>query len=232
MIIGGFQKNSLIDYPGKISCVIFLFNCNFQCPYCHNPGLVTGNQEVPCDLTLDGIISFLEQRKELLEGVVITGGEPTLYSGLTDLCIKIKKLGYDIKLDTNGSRPDVIKKLIHEDLIDYWAMDIKTVPAKYTPVISKPDISDKIHSAIDMIKTAAKRHEFRTTCVHPFINEEVIQTIARMIHGADCYVLQHFNHTRLLNPDFFNGLDPYINDIRINNFKAIAAPHVRKCLIR
>lgn len=232
MIIGGFQKNSLIDFPGKISCVIFLFNCNFQCPYCHNPGLVNGNQEVPFDLTIDRIISFLEQRKGLLEGVVITGGEPTLYSGLTDLCNRIKKSGYDIKLDTNGSRPDVIKNLIHEGLVDYWAMDIKTDPAQYTPVISRPDISDKLLTAVDLIKNATSNHEFRTTCVHPFINEDIVQTIARLIHGADRYVLQPFQDARLLNPDFFNDLTPYIDDTRIKNFQAIAEPHVRRCLIR
>ena len=133
MIIGGWQKNSFIDYPEKISCVLFVSGCNFDCPYCFNPDLVRNNPKNILDLTR--IYDFLENRKGLLDGVVISGGEPTLHNELFLLCKNIHQMGYPIKLDTNGSRPQVIKKLIDAGMIDYIAMDIKTDPFNYSPLI-------------------------------------------------------------------------------------------------
>jgi len=134
MIIGGLHKNSLIDYPGKISCVIFLSGCNFDCPYCHNPELAKGRSLSTGYLSEDLIFDFLGSRKGFLDGVVVSGGEPTLQKGLISFCEKIRLMDYPVKLDTNGSRPEVIKKLIDEDLVNYIAMDIKTDPSHYTPL--------------------------------------------------------------------------------------------------
>ncbi len=232
MFIGGFQKSSLIDYPGKISCIIFLFGCNFRCPYCHNPGLVRGDQDVPSYLTEKWILNFLKQRSGLLEGVVITGGEPTLHKELIVLCKKIKNLGYNIKLDTNGSKPEVVKKLIDNHLIDYCAMDIKTHPKKYTPILSSLPVSDNINTSISIIKDSDIPNEFRTTCVHPFIDKETINVISKLIQGANRYVLQRFQHTHLLNSGFFDAADPHIDDNQLNILKTIAAPKVNECIVR
>ena len=140
MVFGGLQKNSLIDYPGKVSCVLFLSGCNFDCPYCHNPDLAKDSSLCPVLLDEKAVFDFLQRRKGFLDGVVISGGEPTLQKDLLVLCKKIKELGYLIKLDTNGSRPQVIKRLIDEGLVDYIAMDIKTDPFHYSPLIAKSQI--------------------------------------------------------------------------------------------
>ena len=137
MRIGGLQKNSLIDYPGKVSCVLFLSGCNFDCPYCHNPDLVRGSLSCHPFLDEKAVYEFLKRRKRFLDGVVISGGEPTLNKNLFRLCEKIKQIGYPLKLDTNGSQPQVIKRLINEGLVDYIAMDIKTDPLHYSPYNSK-----------------------------------------------------------------------------------------------
>jgi pyruvate formate lyase activating enzyme len=135
MVLGGLQKSSLIDYPGKISCVLFLSGCNFACPYCHNPDLAMGC--VAANISEDSIYDFLERRREFLDGVVISGGEPTIQKDLIQLCRKIKQMGYPVKLDTNGSRPRVVQILIEEGLVDYIAMDIKTDTARYSSLMKK-----------------------------------------------------------------------------------------------
>ena len=130
MVFGGLQKQSLIDFPGKLSCVLFTSGCNFDCPYCHNPDLVNGHTPRPLVLKEGNIYDFLEMRKDFLDGVVISGGEPTLHGDLIDTCRKIKQMGFPIKLDTNGSRPATISNLLDEECIDYIAMDIKTEPLR------------------------------------------------------------------------------------------------------
>jgi pyruvate formate lyase activating enzyme len=232
MLLGGFQKTSFIDYPGKISCVIFLTGCNFKCPYCHNPGLATGDQTSPSFLTQNWIYDFLERRKGLLEGVVITGGEPTLQKDLAPFCKKIKSLGYPIKLDTNGSKPRVIKELIDQGIFDYIAMDIKTDPGRYFPAITHKNSRDSILSSIRTIMESGMDYEFRTTCVKPFIDENVIKTISTLIKGASLYVLQRFKKSEILNPEFFEEDSLLYNDDDLEGFKAIASPMVQKCIVR
>ena len=133
MHIGGMQKNSLIDYPGKLSSVIFFSGCNFDCPFCHNPELARGSAACQADLTASNICNFLEQRQGFLDGVVLSGGEPTLQNDLEELCIRIKGFGFPVKLDTNGSRPKVLEGLIEKKLVDYIAMDLKTDPVLFEP---------------------------------------------------------------------------------------------------
>ncbi|MBU1181586.1 MAG: anaerobic ribonucleoside-triphosphate reductase activating protein, partial [Proteobacteria bacterium] len=224
MIFGGIQKNSLIDYPGKISCVLFTSGCNFACPYCHNPDLAKNNP--PLSLNETEICAFLESRKGFLDGVVISGGEPTIHNDIESVCKNIKALGYPVKLDTNGSRPLVIKKLLSAGLVDYIAMDIKTDPALYSFFAKYDCESADILSSIKTIMNSAIDYEFRTTCVKPFISRPVIEKISGIIKGASLYVLQHFQNKNVLDPDFFAAEDCGFSEDALLELKAAAEPFV------
>lgn len=230
MIFGGIQKNSLIDYPGKISCVLFTSGCNFACPYCHNPDLVKNNPALYLNET--EIYDFLESRKGFLDGVVISGGEPTIHNDIKSVCKNIKTLGYPVKLDTNGSNPSVIENLIDEGLIDYIAMDIKTDPALYSFFVKYGCESADIISSIKTIMNSAIDFEFRTTCVKPFISRPVIEKISGIIKGASLYILQHFQNKNVLDPDFFAVEDCGFKEEEILELKLTAEPFVAKCIIR
>lgn len=230
MIIGGIQKNSLIDYPSKISCVLFTSGCNFRCPYCHNPDLVRPPfQSTP----METIFAFLERRKSLLDGVVITGGEPTLHDDLSEFCSRIKSLGYCVKLDTNGSRPSVIRALIKKKQIDYIAMDVKTLPDHYVPHIVQTIDPQAITESISLILNSGLAHEFRTTCVQPFVNGPVIEKISHILRGANLLAFQQAKISdKVLNPVFFREKDWKIATDTLKSFQAIAAPFVKKTIIR
>jgi pyruvate formate lyase activating enzyme len=168
MIIGGFQKNSMIDFPGKISSVVFTGGCNFKCPYCHNPSLVDGSFET---IPESSVFEYLKKRKGLIEGVVVTGGEPTLHKDLPFFCSRIKDLGFSVKLDTNGSKPDIIKKIVSTRSVDYIAMDVKAPLHNYYPDICKDkDVAEKIQSSIDVVIDSGIDYEFRVTCAKPFVH--------------------------------------------------------------
>lgn len=232
MILGGLQKNSLIDFPGKVSCVLFVHGCNFDCAYCHNPDLVSGKGLYSSPLDESGVYRFLERRKRLLDGVVISGGEPTLAEDLAPLCEKIKGMGYSVKLDTNGSRPHVIKHLIHEGLVDYIAMDIKTAPSQYATFVKKDYDSNDIRASIQIIMESSLSHEFRTTCVKPFVDRSIVEHVARTISGANRYVLQRFNDTRILHPEFFKEGKPGYDMDELMFLQSIAEPWVKECIVR
>jgi pyruvate formate lyase activating enzyme len=233
MRIGGIQKNSLIDYPQKISCVVFASGCNFDCPYCHNPDMARPSADVPL-MDVEEILSFLNKRKSFLDGVVVSGGEPTCQKETVDFCRRVKSMGYPVKLDTNGSSPHVIQELINRQLVDYVAMDVKTDPDRYAPVITKTIDPDVIRSSIRIILNSGIAHEFRTTCVKPVVDETVIRAISRLIRGADLFVLQkvQFQQTPVLHPEFFKNKDWRFDDQEINKFRSIAAEWVRACIIR
>jgi pyruvate formate lyase activating enzyme len=232
MNFGGIQKNSFVDYPGKLSCVIFLSGCNFNCPYCHNPSLVKGSAECPALLRGDGLYGFLESRRDFLDGVVISGGEPTLQKNLVKLCETIKGLGYSVKLDTNGSRPKDLELLIDNGLVDYIAMDIKTDPDNYNPLIAENCDSKDLFSSIHTIMESAPDYEFRTTCVKGFVDKGIIEKIAGIIKGADLYALQSFHWSDILNPEFFRDSSPEYNEMEMAEFKRAAEPFVKECVIR
>lgn len=232
MLLGGMQKNSFIDFPGKVSCVLFLPGCNFDCPYCHNPDLVKGTLSGPPFFDEKTACEFLERRKGFLDGVVISGGEPTLEKDLTSLCEKIKQMGYPVKLDTNGSRPQVIERLIDEGLVDYIAMDIKTDPFCYSPFIKKDYNPDHILSSIQIIMESALAYEFRTTCVKPMVDEHIIENIAKIIKGAMLYALQRFSHTEVLHPEFFQETESGYDEDGLMHLKSIAEPWVKECIVR
>ena len=232
MALGGIQKNSLIDYPGKNSCVLFFAGCNFSCPYCHNPNLIKDKWLRSCFVDNGSAFNFLKERKGFLDGVVISGGEPTIQKNLFSFCKKIKQIGYPIKLDTNGSRPQVLKRLIKEGLVDYIAMDIKTDLSHYSPLIKKNYNLDSILASIQNIMVSAMDYEFRTTCVKPFVDANTIRNIAKIIEGARLYVLQPFNNTNVLDPKFFKAIDPGYEKNELLHLKSIAKPWVKKCIVR
>ncbi|MGD9080612.1 MAG: anaerobic ribonucleoside-triphosphate reductase activating protein [Desulfobacterales bacterium] len=232
MNIGGLLKNSMIDYPGKLSCGIFLSGCNFDCPYCHNPDLVKNCSGRSAEFDPANIYRFIENRKGFLDGVVISGGEPTLQEDLFDLCRHIKNMGFPVKLDTNGSRPRVIKRLIDEGLVDYIAMDLKTDPRSYATYIKSNCNTSAILSSIDIIRDSAIAYEFRTTCVKPIVTPTVIANISRLIKGASLYALQRFHKSRMLHSDFFKEINYEYSDDELMQLKAVAEPRVKECIVR
>lgn len=192
MRIDGLQKMTLLDFPGKVACTVFTGGCNFRCPFCHNALLVTKLPEKP-DYTEDEILSFLEKRIGLLDGVAITGGEPLLNPDIGDFIRKIRDMGYAVKLDTNGSFPERLKAIVGEGLVDYVAMDIKNRREKYTETVGLKNLDlSKIEESIDFLKSGAVDYEFRTTVVKQFHTVEDITAAAEWISGAKRYFLQNF----------------------------------------
>jgi len=235
MNIGGLQKTSLIDYPGKISCVVFLAGCNFKCPYCHNPDLVHQNSRPPGPaMDLDQLLRFLLKRRGMIDGVVLTGGEPTLQAELPAACAEIKSLGFFVKLDTNGSRPDVLERLLQDQLIDFLAMDIKTDPDRYAPYISKNCNPSSIRASIRQVLSSKIAHEFRTTCVHPIVDMEAIHVLAELLQGAQCHALQRVqrDHVNVLHPEFFDEHNWFVDEATLCQYQARIGETVDTCLIR
>ena len=179
MQIAALHKTTLLDFPGKVSALVFVQGCNFRCPYCHNPELLP---ERPGTLTSEAVEDFLAQRKKLLEGLVVSGGEPTLQDDLPDFCARIKHLGYAVKLDTNGSQPEILRELLEHGLLDYVALDIKADPHAYPPVM--PAGSGEMPRSIRLLESFGVEHEFRVPCALPFITPAVFSAILRLISGT------------------------------------------------
>ena len=191
MVFGGFQKLTLLDFPGKVSCTLFTKGCNFLCPFCHNALLVTTPTEAPT-YNEEDILSFLKKRQGVLEGVCITGGEPLLYP-LEDFLTKVKELGYSVKLDTNGSFPDKLKSLVENELVDYVAMDIKNTFAKYPQTTGIENLNlDNIKESISFLLEGNVDYEFRTTVTNELHTIQDIEEISRVIKGTPKYFLQNF----------------------------------------
>ncbi len=230
MIIGGLQKISLIDFPGKVSCVCFVSGCNFRCPYCHNPDLVHHPGHVFLDE--NSFFNFLLERKGFLDGVVVSGGEPTLQNDLPAFVSRIGREGYAVKLDTNGSRPQMIRDLIEKRLVDYIAMDIKTDPSLYPSFVKGEIDPDVIRSSIKLIMASGIPYEFRTTCVRPIVDARSVEAIARLIQGCFLYVLQNFSQARVLQPEFFENRKAGYDQEEMMQLRSIAEPWVEKCIVR
>ena len=180
MIIAGLQKMTLLDFPGKVACTVFLQGCNFRCPFCHNSGLLGGTGEPLLDA--DGLLSFLKSRKGLLDGVCVTGGEPTLQPELPDLLEKIKAMGFAVKLDTNGSRPELLRRLAEGNLIDYVAMDVKNCPARYAETAGMaPALLGKIEESLRLLLSGSVDYELRTTMVAEFHDEGAMEEMGRWL---------------------------------------------------
>ena len=195
MQIAGLQKTSLLDYPDKISAIVFTQGCNFRCGYCHNPELIILKNEP--SYTIDGFFKFLKIRKGKLDGVVITGGEPCLQKGLIDFIIEIKQMGFLVKLDTNGSVPNVLEKAL--PLVDYIAMDIKAPLQKYSNIVQVNTNTDKIKESISMIINSGIDYEFRTTVVKSQLSFDDFEEIGKLLKGVKKYYLQKFIPSKILD---------------------------------
>lgn len=193
MKIGGLQKFSFIDYPNKTSAIVFTQGCNFRCEYCHNPELVYYNM-YKVSIPEEQVFSFLETRKNQLDAVVITGGEPTLQPDLIDFIKKIKDMGYFVKLDTNGSNPKVLEKIINQKLIDFIAMDIKAPFDKYNLVCCVPVDTDNIKLSVSLIKNSGIDFLFRTTYDKSKLFDKDIQTMTDFLKADTHYKIQKCNH--------------------------------------
>jgi len=191
--IGGLQKFSLIDYPGKISAVVFTQGCDFKCPFCQNVNLVLP-EKFSDSITEESVLNFLKTRQGQLQGVVITGGEPAIQKDLGVFLSKVRKLGFFIKLDTNGNNPDVVKDLVDKKLVDYIAMDVKAPLEKYDEATGIGVDKENILKSIDLIRGCGVEYQFRTTVYKALLSAGDIQNILTLIKGAKKYVLQKFSY--------------------------------------
>lgn len=220
--LAGLQKTTFIDYPEKIACIVFTQGCNFRCGYCHNPELFENKEPV---LSVPAFFEFLNKRKGKLDGVVITGGEPTLHGkDLIEFIKEVKSFGFLVKLDTNGTHPDVLQELLNENLLDYIAMDIKAPLAKYK-TITQTDIDTKIiKKSIDMIMNSGVDYEFRTTIVKSQLSVEDLRQIGELIQGAKRYYMQKFLATKILDETLMS--EESYTDEEFKNLRTILEEYV------
>ena len=228
MNFNGFQKLTLLDFPGKVACTLFLAGCNFRCPFCHNASLVT-DIDTSISYSDEEILKYLKKRVGILEGVCITGGEPLLNSDLESFLVKVKELGYPVKLDTNGYFPKKLKNLIDKKLVDYVAMDVKNCQEKYalTVGVENLDISPVLES-VNLLKTNVVDYEFRTTIVKEFHTVEDIKKMGEWVKGAKNHFLQNFVDSGNL---IQGGLSEIDKDI-LEKMKDILASFVTNAEIR
>lgn len=197
--IKGFIPVTMLDWKGKLASTVFLPGCNFRCPFCQNPELVTGYEKLP-SIPEEMLFSHLLKRKGWLDGVVVCGGEPTIHRDLIKLLEKIEDFGYPVKIDTNGSHPEVLARLIEQGLVSAVAMDIKTSFSKYSLTVKKSVKIEKIIESIKLLMRSNIEYEFRTTVVPGYVDRQDVLDIARHIRGAKLYVLQQFNPKTVLSP--------------------------------
>ena len=228
MIISGVQKLTLLDYPGRIACTVFTDGCNFRCPFCHNAPLVLPDREKQRSDT-DAVLEFLKKRSGLYEGVAVTGGEPTLHADLPDFLRSVKALGYMIKLDTNGTRPDMLSGLIAEGLVDRIAMDIKNSPEEYAKAAGADVDMSAIERSKELLLCGSVDYEFRTTVVRGIHTRESLVSAAKWIAGAKEYYLQQFKDSGHVIA--IEGLSEY-NEEEMHALARAAAQHVPAVQVR
>jgi len=199
--IGGLEKVSLLDYPGKVSTIIFTYGCNLRCPYCHNPELVIQSLDEASEVSQEDLFSFLERREGLIDAVVITGGEPLLYNDIVELVREIKSMGFLVKLDTNGLFPEKLSSLLETNLLDYVAMDVKCPLEDYNGFSGDLGASKKIVESIRLIKNSGIDYEFRTTYVKGIHSIKDGEKISSMIPRAKKYYIQNFRPGKTLQKD-------------------------------
>lgn len=229
MIFGGLERFSLIDYPGMTSAIVFTVGCNFRCPYCHNPEIVLHPKDATVVQEAE-IMEFLMSRRGKLDAVTITGGEPTLHHDLLDFMRKLKDMGFLVKLDSNGTRPDMLREALRLRLVDYLAMDIKAPLAQYQKVTILPVDVEKIKESIDIIRGSGIDHEFRTTIVRSLLSREEILMIGDTIAGARRYYLQKFVPTKTNDPAYMT--ETTYSDDEFEEMRDIIATKVEICGIR
>jgi pyruvate formate lyase activating enzyme len=229
MIFGGFTSFTLIDYPKKTAAMVYTIGCNFRCPYCHNPELV--DETVETTLPDTYVLDFLRGRQHLLDGVVITGGEPTIHGdNLLGFMREVKELGFLVKLDTNGTNPTFLLKAIEKGVVDYIAMDIKAPLHSYHKTVGRPVDMHAIEKSIDILRSGRIPYEFRTTVIKSLLSEEDLEVMFQTIKGASSYYLQKFIPTKILNPQFKKKVT--YSDEEFLTFKHMAEKYVTYCGIR
>ena len=227
MDIQGLQKMTLLDYPGRVACTVFLGGCDLRCPFCHNSGLVLG--PMPAELDDQGLLAFLKKRQGLLDGVCVTGGEPLLRPDLPELLARIKELGYPVKLDTNGSHPERLRSLVQQGLVDYVAMDIKNSPERYGETVGVPALDlTPFRESVAFLLQGSVDYEFRTTVVREFHDSDSFQAIGPWLSGARRYFLQCFVDRDTVLQE---GLHPWDAD-SLRAFADLVRPYVHQVELR
>lgn len=227
MKIHGLQKMTLLDYPGRVACTVFLGGCDFRCPFCHNAEILDAG--APAETDDGALLKFLEKRTGLLDGVVITGGEPLLRPDIDELIEKIHALGYPVKLDTNGNHPAMLKKLVGAGLIDYVAMDVKNGPSRYAETVGLADFDmSAVRESIDFLLGGAVDYEFRTTVVKELHDEQSFAEIGKLIRGAKRYYLQCFTDRDTV---LFAGLHAPEKET-LERYAEIVGPYVKSVELR
>jgi pyruvate formate lyase activating enzyme len=230
MIIGSINKTSLLDYPGKVAAIIGTQGCNMRCPWCHNFYLIPYEFSKHSQIiTQEDLFCFLDQRKHFLDGIVITGGEPTIQSDLPELCEHVRTMGLAVKIDTNGTHPGMLNRLLKNELVDYIAMDIKTDLDQYPRLFRETLDVNKIIESIDIVMSSDKPYEFRTTCVSPFVTTDNMDRIGTLIKGAKSLFLQKCNQA---NHKVNESKYEIVDGNRLVELKARADRYVLNCDIR
>ncbi|MBN1933207.1 MAG: anaerobic ribonucleoside-triphosphate reductase activating protein [Anaerolineae bacterium] len=229
MHIKGWVKSTLLDYPSQVATSLFCGGCNLHCPSCHNRDLVLSPYDLP-DIPEAEVLAFLEKRRGLLDGVVISGGEPTLQPDLPEFCRQVREMGYLVKLDTNGYRPDVLGRLLDDRLLDYVAMDLKAPPIRYDLLAGIEVDMRLIQRSVDLLKGGEIDYEFRTTVVPGLLAAEDIESIVRWVSGARRYFLQQFVPHNTLDLSL-GELSPYLPD-QLEAMAASARAHIAQVAVR
>lgn len=228
MKIHGFQSLTLLDYPGKVACTVFLGGCNFRCPFCQNTGLVLA-PEREAVVPMEEVMGVLRKRRGMLDGVCITGGEPTLTSDLREFILRVRELGYLVKLDTNGYRPEVLENLLAEGLLNYVAMDIKSSPENYARVAGLPGLDlQRIRHSVELLMEAGVDYEFRTTVAQGLHTREDIEAIGRWLQGCRRYFLQNYRESEQVMMPVFAGFSRE----QLENFRRLLLEYIPQVGIR
>lgn len=226
--VHGFNKLTLLDYPGRLACTVFLGHCNFRCPFCHNAGLVLNPENEPV-IPIEEILGTLKKRKGILDGVCITGGEPTVHKKLPEFVQQIKKLDYSVKLDTNGTNPQMVREMVKAGLLDYVAMDIKNSPEKYgeTAGIVRTDL-EAIHETVEFLKSGVVDYEFRTTVTRELHKKEDFLKIRRWLSGSRRYFLQAYKESEQVIRPVYSS---YSRE-QLENFRQLLLEEISQVEIR
>ncbi|MGN8888571.1 anaerobic ribonucleoside-triphosphate reductase activating protein [Blautia sp. HCP28S3_G10] len=227
-VIHGLNKTTLLDYPGRVAATIFLGGCNFRCPFCQNSGLVLHPSQEPV-ISTEEIFTFLKKRRGILEGVCISGGEPTLSADLEDFIRQIRALGYPVKLDTNGTHPEIIKELFAKNLIQMTAVDIKACPDNYCSLtgLMHPDLA-AVQETVDFLLNSNVDYEFRTTVVHELHSRQDFEAIGQWLKGAKAYYLQAYKDSEeVMQPGFSSYSQEELEEFRSILLRTIPLVEIR-----
>jgi len=230
LVFKGLQKTTLLDFPGKVACTLFLPKCNFKCPFCYNPQLVF-DKDTGVELPEKQALAFLQERKGFLDGICLTGGEPLLHQGIFSFCQKAKKAGLLIKLDTNGSKPILLKKLLEAKLVDYVAMDIKSSPEAYEKSAGVPIDLEAINKSIALARKKAPDYEFRMTVVPSLHKKKELLSIGKWLDGSKRFFLQQFSSSMPLLDKSLQGTKPY-TAVEMQDFAKILKPFFGQVSVR